>query len=62
LIAAYRNRLFIVDSATGTTRDLLPPGALPPHASVSPAISRDGRHIAFVERTVDGDIWAMTLP
>jgi Tol biopolymer transport system component len=62
LIAAYQNRLFVVDSATGTTRDLLPPGALPPHASVSPAISRDGRHIAFVERTIDGDIWAMTLP
>jgi hypothetical protein len=24
--------------------------------------SRDGRTLAFVERTLDGDIWAMTMP
>jgi hypothetical protein len=44
------------------TRDLLPPDAFPPHSSLIPAITRDARHIALIEQSTDGDIWAMTLP
>ncbi len=62
LVATYGNRLFLLDGVTGTTRDLLPPGRFPPHSILTAAISRDDRHIAFIEQTLDGDIWAMTLP
>ena len=62
LLATCGNRLLLVDSATRTARDLLPPGAFPPYSSLSPAITRDDRRIAFIEQNTDGDIWAMTLP
>ncbi len=62
LVATHGNRLFLLDSAGGAKRDLLPQAAFPTHAQLIAAITRDDRRIAFIERTFDGDIWARTLP
>ena len=61
-VATNGNRLLLVDGVSRVTRDLLPPDAFPPHSNLLPAITRDARHIAFIEQSTDGDIWAMTLP
>jgi hypothetical protein len=50
------------DTVSGASRDLLPNGMISKDAVVFGAPSRDGRTLAFIERTLDGDIWAMSLP
>jgi Tol biopolymer transport system component len=62
LVFSRDAQLVLLDTRSGATRDLLPSGMASKDAVVFGAPSRDGRTLAFVERTLDGDIWAMTLP
>jgi Tol biopolymer transport system component len=62
LVYSRDPQLVLLDTASGASRDLLPSGLISPGAQVNGAPSADGRTLAFVERTLDGDIWAMTLP
>ena len=62
LVYSKDAQLVLLDTVSGASRDLLPNGMISKDAVVFGAPSRDGRTLAFVERTLDGDIWAMALP
>ncbi len=62
LVYSRDAQLVLLDTVSGASRDLLPSGMVSADALVTGVPSRDGRTLAFVERSLDGDIWAMTLP
>jgi Tol biopolymer transport system component len=62
LVYSKDAQLVLLDTVSGASRDLLPDGMVSKDAVVFGAPSHDGKTLAFVERTLDGDIWAMTLP
>jgi Tol biopolymer transport system component/tRNA A-37 threonylcarbamoyl transferase component Bud32 len=62
LLYSRGTQLVLLDTVSGASRDLLPTGMVSAGAGIAGAPSPDGRTLAFVEQTLDGDIWAMTLP
>jgi dipeptidyl aminopeptidase/acylaminoacyl peptidase len=62
LLVACGNRLVLLDGATGSSRELLAISDSASTGTLAAAISRDERRIAYATRSLDGDLWAMTLP
>jgi Tol biopolymer transport system component/tRNA A-37 threonylcarbamoyl transferase component Bud32 len=62
LVYSRDAQLVLLDTVSGASRDLLPSGLVSADAIVFGVPSPNGRTLAFYERSLDGDIWAMTLP